>query len=119
MEGQTTGPGAKCPVMHGTMTTATTDGGVARAVTTVGGRSNRDWWPNQLNLAILHQNAPAGCPMDPDFDYRAAVRTLDVEALRADLVELMTRSEPWWPADYGHYGPLFVRMAWHSAGTYR
>jgi catalase-peroxidase len=83
------------------------------------GRSNRDWWPNQLNVAILHQNPPACCPMDGEFDYREAVKTLDVEALRADLVELMTRSEPWWPADYGHYGPLFVRMAWHSAGTYR
>ena len=114
MEGQTAVPGAaKCPVMHGTASSA------ANFVATVGRRSNRDWWPNSLNLGILHQNSPAGCPMDSDFNYREAVKTLDVDALRADLIELMTRSEPWWPADYGHYGPLFVRMAWHSAGTYR
>ncbi|HEY9228894.1 MAG TPA: peroxidase family protein, partial [Gemmatimonadaceae bacterium] len=110
MEGHTVGSEAKCPVMHG---------GAHRALTTAGRRTNRDWWPNQLDLGVLHQNPPAGNPMDAGFDYREAVKTLDVEALRADLVELMTRSEDWWPADYGHYGPLFVRMAWHSAGTYR
>ena len=113
MEGHTGVSGAKCPVMHGDAHVAVTTG------TTVRGRSNRDWWPNQLNLGVLHQNPPAGNPMDAGFSYREALKKLDVEALRADLVELMTRSEDWWPADYGHYGPLFVRMAWHSAGTYR
>ncbi|MFN8574507.1 MAG: catalase/peroxidase HPI [Gemmatimonadaceae bacterium] len=113
MEGKTAVPGAKCPVAHGSESQG------SHAVATAGRRSNRDWWPNQLTLGMLHQNPPAGNPMDAGFNYREAVKTLDVEALRADLVELMTRSEPWWPADYGHYGPLFVRMAWHSAGTYR
>jgi catalase-peroxidase len=82
-------------------------------------RTNRDWWPNQLNLAILHQNAPSSNPLGADFDYADAFKTLDLDAVMQDLRELMTRSEPWWPADYGHYGPLFIRMAWHSAGTYR
>jgi len=91
----------------------------AHPVATAGARGNRDWWPNQLSLGMLHQNPPAGNPMDPGFSYREALKSLDVAALRADLVELMTRSEDWWPADYGHYGPFFVRMAWHSAGTYR
>ena len=95
----------KCPVAHG----------AARA----GVRSNRDWWPNQLNLGMLHQNPPAGDPMGGGFDYASAFSTLDYAALKQDLRALMTDSQPWWPADYGHYGPLFIRMAWHSAGTYR
>jgi catalase-peroxidase len=87
--------------------------------TAVGGTSNRDWWPNQLNLGILHQNSPAANPMAEAFDYAEEFKTLDVEALKKDLFALMTTSQDWWPADYGHYGPLFIRMAWHSAGTYR
>ena len=81
--------------------------------------SNRDWWPNQLNLSILHQNSKKGNPMGEEFDYAAAFEDLDYEALKKDLEALMTDSQDWWPADYGHYGPLFIRMAWHSAGTYR
>jgi catalase-peroxidase len=83
------------------------------------GRSNRDWWPNQLNLKMLHQHAPVSNPMGPDFDYAEAFGSLDYEALKRDLHALMTDSQDWWPADYGHYGGLFIRMAWHSAGTYR
>ena len=87
--------------------------------TTVGSGSNQDWWPNQLNLRILRQNAPESDPLGGDFDYAAAFATLDLDALKGDLMALMTDSQDWWPADYGHYGPLFVRMAWHGAGTYR
>nr|WP_314493169.1 catalase/peroxidase HPI [uncultured Pseudomonas sp.] len=83
------------------------------------GTSNRDWWPDQLNLAVLHQHSAQSNPLQPDFDYASAFRQLDFQALKADLHALMTDSQPWWPADFGHYGPLFVRMAWHSAGTYR
>jgi len=82
-------------------------------------RSNRDWWPNQLNLKILHQNAPASDPMDPDFNYADAFKSIDYAALKKDLTALMTDSQDWWPADYGHYGGLFIRMTWHAAGTYR
>jgi len=83
------------------------------------GTSNRDWWPNQLNLGVLHQNPPALNPMGESFDYAEAFKKLNLKALKKDLAKLMTDSQPWWPADYGHYGPLFIRMAWHSAGTYR
>lgn len=83
------------------------------------GTSNKDWWPNQLNLKILHQNSPLSDPMGKDFDYAEAFKSLDLKALKDDLYALMTDSQDWWPADYGHYGPLFIRMAWHSAGTYR
>jgi catalase-peroxidase len=93
----------KCPVMHGAQT----------------GASNRDWWPDQLNLDILHRNSPASNPMGAAFDYAQAFKTLDLEALKKDLHALMTDSQDWWPADFGHYGGLFIRMAWHSAGTYR
>jgi catalase-peroxidase len=82
-------------------------------------RTNRDWWPNQLDLSVLHKNTAAATPYDADYDYASEFRTLDVEALRKDLIEVMTTSQPWWPADYGHYGPLFVRLSWHAAGTYR
>ncbi len=83
------------------------------------GRTNRDWWPNQLSLDILQQNGLSGNPLDKDFDYAAAFKSIDYDALKADLTALMTDSQPWWPADYGHYSPFFIRMAWHSAGTYR
>jgi catalase-peroxidase len=82
-------------------------------------RANRDWWPNQLDLSVLHQNPPAADPLGEEFDYAAEFTTLDLEAVRRDIGVVMTTSQDWWPADYGHYGPLFIRMAWHSAGTYR
>ena len=79
--------------------------------------SNRDWWPAQLNLSILHQHDKKSSPMDEGFNYRDEFRTLDYKALKKDLNGLMTDSQDWWPADYGHYGPFFIRMAWHAAGT--
>ena len=89
------------------------------ALRTLLGRTNRDWWPNQLSLEILHQHGVSGDPMGDDFDYAKEFQTLDYFAVKRDLTALMTDSQPWWPADYGHYGPFFIRMAWHSAGTYR
>ena len=84
-----------------------------------GRRSNADWWPNQLNLAILHQHTPVSNPMDADYDYRKEFAKLDFAALKKDMVDLMTDNQEWWPADWGHYGGLFIRLAWHAAGTYR
>ena len=84
-----------------------------------GGASNRDWWPNRLNLDVLHQHSSLSSPMDAEFDYAAEFKSLDLDAVKRDLHQLMTESQDWWPADFGHYGPLFIRMAWHSAGTYR
>jgi catalase-peroxidase len=81
--------------------------------------SNQDWWPNQLNLQVLHQHSPRSNPLGEDFSYAEAFKTLDVDALKQDLIDVMTTSQEWWPADYGHYGPLFIRMSWHAAGTYR
>src|SRR5690242_13386376 len=84
-----------------------------------GGTSNRQWWPKQLNLGILHQNSSLSDPMGEAFDYASEFKSLDLAAVKKDLLTLMTDSKDWWPADFGHYGPLFIRMAWHSAGTYR
>ncbi len=99
--------GAKCPFLGGAFKS------------TVGARSNTDWWPNQLNLKILHQGSPLPDPMGPEFNYAEEFKSLDLDAVIKDLHDVMTASQAWWPADYGHYGPLFIRMAWHSAGTYR
>ena len=105
MDGNNAG---KCPVMHG-----------AKAATHGRARSNKDWWPNQLNLSILHQHTPASNPMGKEFSYKEAFEKIDFQALKADIAKVMTDSQDWWPADWGHYGGLMVRMAWHSAGTYR
>src|SRR5712671_599251 len=86
---------------------------------TIGGTTNQDWWPNQLKLELLHQHSSKSNPMGEDFDYRKEFESLDFAALKRDLAALMTDSQDWWPADFGHYGPLSIRMAWHSAGTYR
>ncbi len=102
------GSAAKCPVMHG-----------ALKQSAGGGTSNRDWWPNQLKLNILRQNSSLSNPMGEAFNYAEEFKTLDLNAVKQDIFDLMTTSQDWWPADFGHYGPLFIRMAWHSAGTYR
>jgi catalase-peroxidase len=113
MENPTGTTGGKCPFphLHGSTPKSTP--------TSAGGRSNRDWWPNQLNLKMLHQNSALSDPMGADFDYAKEFKQLDLPALKRDLCALMTDSQEWWPADFGHYGPFFIRMTWHSAGTYR
>ena len=100
---------AKCP-----FTGASTSSKITNA-----GTRNIDWWPNQLRLNILRQQSSLTNPMGKDFDYAKAFKTLDLNAVKKDIIHLMTQSQDWWPADYGHYGPFFIRMAWHSAGTYR
>src|SRR6186713_864781 len=99
---------SKCPVTNGAPQTRAPKG-----------LTNREWWPNQLNLQILHQNAPQTNPMGEEFNYAEEFKKLDLSALKKDIEAVMTTSQEWWPADYGHYGPLFIRMAWHAAGTYR
>ena len=110
MENHTSGANgaAKCPFNHGAVNQSAG-----------GGTRNQDWWPNQLNLGILRQHSSLSDPMDPDFNYAEEFRSLDLAALKQEIYDLMTNSQDWWPADYGHYGPFFIRMAWHSAGTYR
>ena len=108
MDNSNMGKSGKCPVIHGVMSNAS-----------MSARSNRDWWPNQLNMKMLHQGGVSPSPMDPAFNYAEAFKTLDLASVKKDLYALMTDSQDWWPADWGHYGPLFIRMAWHSAGTYR
>ncbi|MDA8730621.1 catalase/peroxidase HPI [Alphaproteobacteria bacterium] len=105
MDGNNAG---KCPVMHGAVTT-----------NSASGTSNREWWPNQLNIGILHQHDQKSNPMGANFNYREEFKSIDYKALKKDLRDLMTDSQDWWPADYGHYGPFFIRMTWHAAGTYR
>ena len=100
----------ECPVVHGTPKGTHFPSSL---------RTNRDWWPHQLNLKVLHQNAPSANPLGEAFDYAEEFKKLDLEAVKADLLAVMTNSQEWWPADFGHYGPFFIRMAWHSAGTYR
>jgi len=106
MDMKTSNPEGGCPVSKA-------------AVRSLLGRTNTDWWPDSLPLDILHQGGTSPDPMGADFDYAAAFKALDYGALKADLVALMTDSKSWWPADYGNYGPFFIRMAWHAAGTYR
>ncbi len=108
MDRKDAGTAGKCPVTH-----------AARSNATLSGRSNRDWWPNQLNLGVLHQHTALSNPLGGSFNYAAEFKKLDLNALKRDLHALMTDSQDWWPADWGHYGGLFIRMAWHSAGTYR
>jgi catalase-peroxidase len=115
MENHPASTGGKCPFPHLHGTTPKP----VPAPSGSHGRANRDWWPNQLNLKMLHQNSALSDPMGAGFDYAAEFKTLDLAALKRDLTALMTDSQDWWPADFGHYGPFFIRMAWHSAGTYR
>jgi catalase-peroxidase len=105
MESNNQNTAGKCPVLHGSATTNR--------------MANTEWWPNALNLDILHQHDTKTNPLDAGFDYREALKTLDVAALKSDLQALMTDSQDWWPADWGHYGGLMIRMAWHAAGSYR
>jgi catalase-peroxidase len=103
---------AECPMGHGSKNLSGVHGSSKSL-------SNEDWWPNKLNLQVLRQNSPASNPMDANFNYRKAFNSLDYFALKKDIQKILTESQDWWPADFGNYGGLFIRMAWHSAGTYR
>ena len=107
VEDATPESGGECPVSHGGLTPPTM------------GDANHDWWPNKLNLKILAKNPAVANPLGEQFSYAAAFSTLDLAAVKQDIAEVLTTSQDWWPADFGHYGPLMIRMAWHSAGTYR
>src|SRR6185369_5089522 len=115
---------AGCPVAHDSATAHGSESenpAIDAPTPTAGGRprTNRDWWPNQLDLSVLHAHAPRGNPLGPDFSYAREFQKLDVGALKQDIVEVLTTSQEWWPADFGHYGGLMIRLSWHAAGTYR
>lgn len=109
----------QCPVMHGAATPPPAGAAHGNPVVNSNGNTNRDWWPNQLDLTVLRQHSSLSDPMGAGFDYEKAFSTLDYYALKADIKKVLTESQDWWPADFGNYGPLFIRLAWHSAGTYR
>jgi catalase-peroxidase len=108
MDGSSDNNAGKCPVMHG-----------ANKQKLTGSSANQHWWPNQLNLKILHQNSSATDPMGEEFNYAEEFESLDIDVVKKDLEALITDSKDWWPADYGHYGPFFIPMVWHSNGTFR
>ena len=116
---QSSTPSGTCPFGHGQQAPVTNADQCPVIHAAGGGTTNQDWWPNQLKVDILHQHDARSNPMEDDFDYREEFKSIDYDALKKDLNDLMTDSQDWWPADFGHYGPFFIRMAWHAAATYR